>query len=189
MRKLFFLPIICFFVVSFGVKQTDNKEHFISFEIGKKKVYIGGKSDIHSEFYSKSWPKLYTPEKIAKDKQENQNVFCGRICNSDYSQMIEFHYHYPEGTQLTIDDLKKEINVKRYSSSNDLDNYFRFWFLDGDKEYTLDNKGYMMIQKITETTATTVTAEGIFEFEARVFGESKTIMVKGNFNLEFYIGL
>ncbi len=173
------------------IANQNETEHFVSFEFDKRKVYIGGKSDINSEFYSKQWPDHHTPEKIAKNKLENQNVFCGRITNSDYSQMIEFHYHYPKGTILSVEDLKKEINVKRYSSDKNPENYFRFWFLDNGTEYNLsyENKGYMMIQKITKVTESTVTAEGIFEFEGKVFGEKEKKMFKGSFNLEFYIGL
>jgi hypothetical protein len=171
--------------------------HFVEFEIENQKVFIGGKSDIRSEFYTKKWPDYHTNETVKKTRMEHRNIFCGRISNDDYSEMVEIFFNYPENTLLTVDSLRKEANQKRFTfnfdskTSKPIDNNFRLYYYNTLNEYTSDSesRGYVQIEKINGATDSTITAEGFFDLNVREYGKSELKKVKGKFNLEFYIGI
>lgn len=178
-------------------KKSEFCNHYVEFQLDDQRIIINGKSDINSEFYSKRWPEYHSAKTIKKTRLENQNSFCGRICNKDYSEMIELFYTYPKNKKLKVEDLKKEINKKVSTSNYEMksykpkDLYFRLYYFNSKKEYTSDNEtdGYIKIESVENITDSTITAKGILDLNIREYGKPELKNIKGKFNLEFYIGI
>lgn len=142
-------------------KTSVAEEQYIEFVFDNEtKHRISGKADINSEFYSKKWPDMYTQESIEEDNLDNQNIFCGRIANNTNTQMVELFLNYSKETQLKVENLKDEINKKRYTFSynrkedKSIDNNFRFYFFNTTNEFTShsESEGYILINKINNIT-------------------------------------
>ena len=176
-------------------KKEKNNLHFIEFTFKDKEYKISGKSDVHSYFYIKQWPDYHTPEKTAQTRLDNQNIFCGRITTEDYSQMVEIFFNFNENKKLEVSDLDKELHKKRYTyndtAQKPLENTFRLYFYNTTNEYTsdIDSEGYVILNKINETSDSTITAEGELDLFVREYGNAEVSKLTGNFRLEFYIGL
>jgi len=178
-------------------KLTKVNNQFIKFSLNNEIFSIQGKSDINSKFYTEKFPKQHTKESVKKLRLENRNIFCGRISNQTNTSMVEIFYNYPKNAKLNIEDLKKEIGIKRYTFNYDrtnskvIDNNFRLYFFNDVKEYTSDDEteGYVIIEKINAVTDSTITAKGNFKLNIREYGKSELTKMEGDFNLEFYIGI
>ena len=178
-------------------KALNLDNHFINFKLNNETIIIEGQSDINSEFYTKKFPDYHTKESVKKLRSENMNIFCGRISNETNTRMIEIFYNYPKNEKLKIEDLKKEVGIKKYTfnydrvNSKPINNNFRFYFFNTINEYTSDSEteGYVLIEKIKASTDSTITAQGSFNLNIREYGNSALTKIDGNFNLEFYIGL
>lgn len=178
-------------------KVSNADEQYIEFTFDNTKYRISGKADINSDFYSKKWPGIHTLQSIKKNRLDNQNIFCGRIANNSNTQMVELFFNYSKGTKLKLENIKDEINKKRYTfnynrkENKSIDNNFRFYFFNTVNEYTSDDEseGYILVDKINNVTDSTITAEGVFKLNVREYGKSELHIVNGRFNLEFYIGI
>jgi hypothetical protein len=171
---------------------TITATHFIKFSFDDKSRSLEGKSDITSAFYSHNWPDYHTPEHIKETRLSSPNVFCGRMTNPAKDKMIEMFMTFPEGTKLKISDFKKLVGQKIYTDNADPEAiYSRFYFFDTQVEYTSDSetKGYLLLNKITAYTDSTVSVEGSFDIGFREYGKTEIHPSKGTFLLEFYIGL
>lgn len=167
------------------------------------KIEYRDKSDINSEFYTHNRPDLHTPERIREKRENYKYILTGRITDEELNEMVELSVEFPENHVITTDDFKKlegdsiwTLSPRKGNYDDELQTYTdkssRFYFLNSMNEYTSDiepNEGFLCIEQVHTSTDSTMTAIGNFEFNLREFGGSTRAKARGDFNLEFYIGL
>lgn len=196
--KYLLFPFLILLAGCPGLQPSD----FVRFNTNTKSVNISGFSDTTYEYYVANFPEEFTPEKIKGYRADNRNSLTGRITDFQKEEMAELHVRFPDGTVLKKEDilsLKGKTILALNHQNNNFDSlsgkitgpYTDLFYVSKDKHgfASSDPKDFIHINSVEIKSDSVALVKGDFEYTIRELEKKDQEKVKGEFALDFYIGL